>query len=277
MFPSFEIFGKPIATYGLCAALGIIACWIAGTKLIKKRGIVIYDFAVALVLAFFGMAIGAVLLYGVTNTGHIINIFADFGKLSDELGFWGVMELLVANFSGMVFYGGFIGAAVMLIIVTKHSKGLRGKRDDILDIYAVLVPLFHGFGRIGCFLGGCCYGIESDFGFTVHNNDSIPGLNGVNRFPVQLLESGCNFILFFVLLMMFRKHVMEKRLIYIYMLAYPIIRFLDEFLRGDTYRGILFGLSTSQWVSIILFIFAVIMLPVKNRKLKNERLEPGAA
>lgn len=277
MFPSIEIFGRPFGTYGICAVIGIAACWFVGSKLSKKRGINIYDYAIALVTAFIGMAIGAVLLYGVTNIGHLVNIFKDFGKLCDSIGFWGVMELIVANFSGMVFYGGFIGTCVALLIYTKHSKTVHDKRAEIFDLLAVLVPLFHGFGRIGCFLGGCCYGIESEFGFTAHNNTAVPSVNDVNRFPVQLLESGLNFILFFVLLILFKKHILEKRLIYIYMLVYPVIRFFDEFLRGDTYRGFLFGLSTSQWVSIILFVFALIMLPITSKKYKQEKLDSGAA
>lgn len=282
MFPSIEIFGRPFGTYGICALAGIVACWFVGLKMSKKRGLVIYDYAIALITAFLGMMVGAVILYGVTNTHHIINIFKDFGKLCDMIGFWGVMELLVANFSGMVFYGGFIGSCVALLIYTKHSKTVHDKRAEIFDIFAVLVPLFHGFGRIGCFLGGCCYGIECEFGFTAHGNTAVPSVNDVNRFPVQLLESGLNFILFFVLLILFNKRIMEKRLVYIYMLVYPIIRFSDEFLRGDTYRGFLFGLSTSQWVSIILFVFALIMLPIASKKYKrslqdHENTDLGAA
>ena len=135
-----------------------------------------------------------------------------------------------------------------------------------LPMYAVLVPLFHAFGRVGCFLGGCCYGIESEFGFTTHTNTNIPSINGVNRFPVQLLESGCNLIIFFILLTLFRKRIMEKRLIWIYLLIYPVVRFCDEFLRGDVYRGFLLGLSTSQWVSIILFGVAVVVLVRKGKR-----------
>ena len=62
---------------------------------------------------------------------------------------------------------------------------------------------------------------------------------------------------------------MRDKLIYVYMLIYPVVRFIDEFFRGDTYRGFLFGLSTSQWISIILFAFAIIMLIVKRNKSKS--------
>ena len=66
---------------------------------------------------------------------------------------------------------------------------------------------------------------------------------------------------------------MESRLIYCYLLTYPVIRFITEFFRGDVNRGIFFGLSTSQWFSILLFIFALILLPIKTKKLKQQAQE----
>lgn len=262
MFESFELFGKPIGTYGVMALLGIVACWLVGIRLIKQRNINIYDFAIAMVLVYAGMAVGASLLYGVTRVRLLYGIIVNLDKLS----FFEVIQALAAAFSGMVFYGGFLGGCLALHLYSKHSKTLRYQRSELFDIYAVLTPLFHAFGRVGCFLGGCCYGIESEFGFTTHTNTNIPSINGVNRFPVQLLESGCNLIIFFILLTLFRKWIMEKRLIWIYLVIYPVVRFCDEFLRGDVYRGFLLGLSTSQWVSIILFGVAVVVLVRKGKR-----------
>ena len=51
---------------------------------------------------------------------------------------------------------------------------------------------------------------------------------------------------------------------------YPVVRFTLEFFRGDEIRGFLFGLSTSQNISILLFAFAVIFTIVDlNKKRKN--------
>ena len=55
---------------------------------------------------------------------------------------------------------------------------------------------------------------------------------------------------------------MKDKLIYVYMLIYPVVRFILEFLRGDEIRGFLFGLSTSQWISILLFVYALIRLGI---------------
>ena len=267
MFPSFEIFGRQIGMYGIMAVIGFAACVLVGSRLIRRYEISMDAFALAMIFTSVCGCVCAFLLYGMTNIKTIIYAFAHF----HELGWGDFLGKFAVSFAGFVYYGGFIGSAVGLVIYTGHADSALGHRDHLLDIYAVLMPLFHFFGRIGCFFAGCCYGIESDFGYTVHGNRFVPSVNDVNRFPVQLIESGCNLIIFLVLLYLFRKRIMEARLIYIYMLIYPVVRFIDEFFRGDVYRGIFWGLSTSQWISIGLFIFALIMLPVKTKKLKKEQ------
>ncbi len=265
MFPAFEIFGKQIGLYGVMSVLGFVACFLVGSRLIRRYDIDIYDFALTMIAAVIGMAVGASVLYAATNYRVLFYGFSHFS----EIGWDGLWRCISAAFGGFVFYGGFIGAGIGILIYTKYAKSLKTHRDHLLDIYAVLVPLFHTFGRIGCFLGGCCYGIESSFGFTVHGNTFNPSVNDVNRFPIQLVESGCNLLIFLFLLYLFYKGIMHSRLIYIYILIYSVVRFTDEFFRGDIHRGILLGLSTSQWISIALFIFALVMLPIKSKKLKN--------
>ncbi len=269
MFPVIEIFGKQIGTYGIMAVLGIAACVIVGAKLIRRFALTADDLALLMLAVFGGMMVGASLLYGITHTQLLITAVQRF----DILGWRGLWEVVKFSFGGFVFYGGLIGGTIGLLIYTGASKELRVHRGGLFDLYAVLIPLFHAFGRVGCFLGGCCYGVESRFGFTIHGNTLNPAINDVNRFPVQLLESALNLMLFFLLLYFFNKHILEKRLFYLYLLIYPIIRFSDEFLRGDEVRGFLFGLSTSQWISIILFTLALIMLPLTSKRMKTEEYE----
>ncbi len=87
---------------------------------------------------------------------------------------------------------------------------------------------------------------------------------------VQLIESGCNLLIFLLIFYLFQKRIMEKRLIFLYMLIYPVVRFTLEFFRGDEIRGFVFGLSTSQWISIFLFAAAVIGLTVAHFR-KNKQ------
>lgn len=268
MFPTFEIFGITIGMYGVMTVIGAALCVLVGIVLIKKYDIMWEDFALVMITAGVGLFIFAHIVYGITNIDRLVILFREFGKLS----FTDFFVLLGECIGGMVFYGGFIGGAIGILFYCKvFNKKLD--KNNLLDIYAVLTPLFHVFGRIGCFLGGCCYGIESEFGFTVHNNTLNPSINGVNRLPVPLFESACNLLIFLFILYLYNKDKMRNKLIYVYMLIYPVVRFIIEFFRGDEYRGFLFGLSTSQWISIILFVFAVIMLIVKrndNQKNTNE-------
>lgn len=82
-------------------------------------------------------------------------------------------------------------------------------------------------------------------------------MNGVCRFPVQLLEAGCELGLLLLLLRLFRKGKCSEQLVVCYLLGYAPLRFGLEFLRGDAARGFLLNLSTSQWLSILLFCTAL--------------------
>ncbi|MBQ6153901.1 MAG: prolipoprotein diacylglyceryl transferase [Ruminococcus sp.] len=254
MFPSFELFDREIGMYGICVAVGLVLCGFVGTILAKKFGYVFEDFIIVFIAAIVGLFIFAHIVYALTNIPLIILAFKHIGKLW----FKNFITLIGQAVGGMVFYGGFIGGYLGIVIYTHFIKTM--KREHILDVYAVLIPLFHTFGRIGCFLAGCCYGIESEFGFTVYDNHLNPSINGVNRLPIQLIEAGCNLMIFLIILFLFKKSIMNDRLIYVYMLIYPPIRFVLEFFRGDEIRGIYLGLSTSQWISICLVIFSIIML-----------------
>ena len=264
MFPTIDIFGHTIGTYTICAAIGILLCAVVGYLLIRKKdGVCIDDLIVTAVFIVVGMVLGGHVIFAITNTAKIIALFQNMGKYS----FIDFVQILFGSYlGGMVFYGGVLGGLLALHLVCKHSQ--FGHPDVMYDMYAVCIPLFHVFGRIGCFLGGCCYGVECKLGFTVHGNTLNPGINDVNRFPVQLVEAACNLIIFIVLLTLHRKKKFEHRLLVVYFFIYPIVRFILEFFRGDEIRGFLFGLSTSQIISIILLISALVITCIDLRKAK---------
>ena len=250
------------------AALGMLASALCCYLLLRKKEVDIEDIAMTGLIFAGGAVIGAHIVYGITNTDKIIELF----KNIKDYNFISFCQTLFGNYmGGMVFYGGLIGGLIALVISDKVSqKYFRG--DVMFDAVAVAIPLFHTFGRIGCFLGGCCYGIASDIGFTVHGNTLYPALNDVNRLPVQLIESGLNLILFFVLLALYKKGKFQHRLLIVYFYIYPVIRFIDEFFRGDEIRGFFMGLSTSQIISILLFIYALVftIIDIRKRKLQKE-------
>ncbi len=251
MFPYFELLGKTIGSYGFCAMVGLLVCGVVGCLLARRFQIAYEDIILIMVVIGVSLVIGGHLLYGITNADKLIVLI----KRASDFNIKQIFGYLVQIFGGMVYYGGFLGACAGLLVYTKFSKTV--KREQVFDLFAICIPLFHVFGRIGCFFSGCCYGVESKFGFVVHGNTLIPELNGVRRLPVSLIEATCNLLIFLVLLRMFIKGKETGKMIFYYMLIYPVARFSLEFFRGDAIRGFLFGLSTSQWISIALFAVAV--------------------
>lgn len=261
MYPTIIIFGRVIGTYALCAIIGLIVCGAVAKKIEKPSGISFEDVILLMLVAVVGLTVGGHLLYGITNVSGIVSVLSHSGgtSLRDLVG------QLAPYFSGSVFYGGFIGGTAALTVYTGISKSVP--RKAAWDLWAICVPLFHFFGRIGCFLGGCCYGVESSIGFITWTNTVNPAINGVRRFPVALAEALCNLGIFVILLALHRREKQIGKRLYIYMILYAPIRFLLEFLRGDSIRGFWFGLSTSQWISLVLFGIGVAGLTVhRNAK-----------
>lgn len=264
MYPFIHIAGREIGSYGVCAFAGLAAAAICLYLLRKRHGLAFEDIILLLLSAAGGMIFGGSLLYGLTNAGNLINLL----KNTTDFSFSDFVKGLMTVFGGMVFYGGFLGAILTLKILS--PKVIKGKSfGEVLDLYAITVPLFHTFGRLGCFLGGCCYGIESRFGFVVNGNTLSPEINGVRRFPVSLLEALLNLLIFFLLLELYRSGRCRQRLIFVYMFVYPPIRFGLEFLRGDDIRGYFLGLSTSQWISLVLVLFALVNVLLTRFVKKN--------
>ena len=158
--------------------------------------------------------------------------------------------------SGYVFYGGLFGTLAALKIFSKYQKkDLR----NIFKMVAPALPLFHGFGRIGCFLAGCCYGVELDPPIILF--DAIE----LHILPTQIIESAFEFILF-VILWRAEKFFPNIDKLKIYLLSYATFRFAIEFFRADTDRGFWLGVSTSQWISI--FILAYYLIKWLKNKIK---------
>ncbi len=262
MFPFFELFGRTVGMYGLCAVLGLLVCGFVGFYLGKQHGLFLEDIVMVLLCTCGGILVGGHLLYGLLQIDSTISCIRSL----DEPTFLSVLSCIATGFSGSVFYGGFFGSLAAVAIYGKVKRN----RSLYLDMLAVCTPLFHTFGRVGCFLGGCCYGIESPFGFTAHNNPYVPNLNDVSRFPVQLVEAMLNFLLFVVLFPLYKKGKQTGKLIFVYMSIYAMIRFSLEFLRDDGIRGHFLIFSTSQWISLFLLPVAVISWSIVSRRKQQE-------
>lgn len=245
MLPVINVFGHELASYMILIFIGMfIGIFIAVKYFSKFNNLKSEDVIYCFLYAVIGLGIGAKLLYIITNIPFFIENY-------QKLDFSMILQIFRGGF---VFYGGLIGAILGIFI---YSKQFKISFSSLLLTLIPVVPLIHAFGRIGCFLAGCCYGIEyHGIGSVIFTNTTFAPLN-VPLFPVQLLESFCNLIIFAILLCTYKKYINTYKTIALYCILYSITRFFVEFLRGDLIRGFLLNLSTSQWISLITFIIGI--------------------
>jgi phosphatidylglycerol:prolipoprotein diacylglycerol transferase len=257
MLPPFEFFGRVITGYGIAVTIGLLVCFFFLTVQAKRTLGGDGDALLVLLFAGGGAFLGGHLLFGIVS-------LATYGGFPTITSFDGFLRFMNDFFGGSVFYGGLIGGCIAALITVRVMKL---PWYPMVDLLTTLIPLFHCFGRIGCFLGGCCYGIPSEFGFTFRHS-IVHAANGVNRFPVQLVEAGFNLSLFFVLFSLFKNEKLRGKLLFLYLSCYSVGRFFLEYLRGDTVRGEwaigAIGLSTSQIISIALFIIGIAGLIIRK-------------
>lgn len=151
--------------------------------------------------------------------------------------------------SFFVFYGGLLGTMAGLRLCSRLGGASYAEAEDALFSY---LPLGQAIGRIGCYFNGCCYGRQWE---------GFPGVRypvdgqWLTVFPTWFAESAFCLLLFFFL-RKFRIRNLPRATLYF--MAYGVWRFFIEFFRGDQERGLLFGVSVSQIISVILVISAII-------------------
>lgn len=249
----FKIGPVTIYGYGLMIAIGVIAAYFCAAHLAKKKGLDHNPIIDILIIGVVSGFIGAKLLYFITILDKII---ADPSRLLDVA-------------SGFVVYGGIIagiGAAAL------YCKIKKLKFLNYLDCAAPAIALAQGFGRIGCFLAGCCYGVEmnSPISITFTHSDIAP--NNVPLFPSQLASSAFDFLNFGVLYFLARRSKEPGKVGAFYLLFYSVGRFIIEFFRGDIDRGSVGALSTSQFISIFTAAAGVALVILLVKKAKNTEL-----
>ncbi len=144
-------------------------------------------------------------------------------------------ELLSLARSGGVFQGGLTFGLIFAIIYFRKKKIPLWPTADLVG---PAVALGHGFGRIGCFSAGCCYGRECSLPWAaVFRSEYAHELTGIPLstplHPVQLYEAILNFINFFILLAFLKRKKFHGQVFSLYIINYSIIRFFTEYFRGD--------------------------------------------
>ena len=271
MFPT--ILG--IDSYIVLAAIGFIAGILLGWARRKKYGFntndVIFWFCIIVV----GLIIGSRILFTLTQLPTLIADGFSKESLKDN----------VLN-AGFVFYGGMLGALLAVYITAKKTKADVRK---VLNFVIPTFPCFHIFGRIGCLLDGCCYGVESSWGITLAGET-------VKRVPVQLYEAA-GLVLITAILLLLESDAMERGksfpLTPVYLGLYAVLRFITEMFRGDMLRGVYIinikykaerstsewktAFSTSQLISVIILITIAVYLWYLLMTRKNKKAAAPAA
>ena len=175
-----------------------------------------------------------------------------------------IYQYIYANYfwlgGGFVFYGGLVFG---LLYYFFYSLVLN--KFDFNRSYLLLPGLIfgHAIGRVGCFLAGCCFGSPSNLPWSVKMQDEF-------RHPVQLYEVFTLLFLGLFILSLIKNKKSNFQIIATYLLTYSAVRFIIEFFRGDEIRGF-FGvfLSTSQFISLVLFAATVIFIIFRVKYLAN--------
>ena len=248
MSQSFSLFGLEIHLYGLMIAIGILLAVLLAMFTFKYREQE-KDSVFEILLWVFPLAIvGARLYFLIFNGGP-----------------WGWESFAIWN-GGLAVYGSIIGGAAGAVLYCVVRK------KNFLDIADVVVPclaLGQCLGRIGCYFGGCCYGIE----VTDPGMQWFPlsvEIDGVWHYSTFFYESICDLLICVFLFLMLRKTKTKGVVFASYLISYGVIRALIEGIRGESLYIGATGIRVSQLLSILLVIAGIVLLIVLLVKKKQQ-------
>ena len=224
--------GNTIPSYSVLAIIGLFSMMLL--IYLRNKILTFYEYFILIIFMIIGAALGSKFVFVVTQIPDIIAHFS--------------IKYMIYKIitSGFVFYGGLFGAIAGCVMFSKL------KSYDVKVMLNLVTPgysMFHAFGRIGCFLAGCCYGKQASWGVAMNNESEVL------RIPVQLIESVFLFLLTWILIQQEKKN---RNIFILYLVCYAFFRFIIEFYRGDIVRGMWGCFSTSQWVSLLIVLLLIV-------------------
>lgn len=263
MYPivtELDLFGvrRPIGGYGVAVALGVfLSCALIGRVAYRQRA------DVGATIATLGYSAGA----GFAGS-YVMFVLVEWARTGDVMqGF---------RTGGLVFYGAVPGVALASYF---SARAFALPYLRLLDLSAPAIAIGHAIGRVGCLLGGCCFGSEWHGPLAItYTNPMAPAAHpSVPRHPTPLYESFGLVVLALVFALVPVKRVGTGQRMLAYAASYSVLRFLVETTRGDAIRGVFFGMfSTSQLSSIALFAFALVMIARIRRRPPPPAPQPAA-
>ena len=167
--------------------------------------------------------------------------------------------------TGIAFLGGFIGGFIGFIILFQFMLKGKIKMKVVMDLIAPSIMIGHAIGRIGCLMGGCCFGRPFSWGICYEEGTPAYQMYGEQKlFPSQILEALALCVLFMC------TYKMKKNQAIVYLISYSILRFLLEFMRGD-YRGIeRWTLSPAQIIALSVFGVSLCWVCISRLVIKEK-------
>lgn len=249
MYPQIKIDPNfPLSTYNLLFGIGLIAGFLFYEKQSKLFG---FDKKKDLYIK---LSIVSAMLLGWLGAAISENIFKYHSVFPTS-----------SFLNGFNYLGGLLTASLIFILLISFRK------YNILQTINIVIPsliIAHAFGRIGCFLGGCCYGIPTEsfcgIQFPLESFSSKQYGCNVKVFPTQLFEAVFLFILFF-----FSIKISFRKRLPVYLFSYGLFRILIEQIRGDE-RGEILSFPPATCISILfVFIGIFLYLPRKYSDKRN--------
>jgi phosphatidylglycerol:prolipoprotein diacylglycerol transferase len=256
----------PVYGYATMLICGLWASYsLAARRLRQERadGEIAFDAAMWI---FFSGIVGGRLFYVVQYHAQFFGPDPVTGRNRD-LGeiLWGLVNL---SRGGLVLYGGLFVTPVAYWLFCRQRK-IRALALADIAITSVFVGIM--FGRLGCLLHGCCYGDVCSLPWAVtFPAKSVPFESLVARglldesaarslplHPSQIYDSLSALLLAIVTYAYYPYRRRSGEVLAVGLIAYPINRFLIEFLRSDEAGQFGTPLTIAQWVSLGLFASGV--------------------
>lgn len=284
-YEPFHLGPLRIAPYGILVALGLLIAIVLGGRENERIRLMKPELfeKVALYTVLWGLL-----------CSRLFYVFTDLGRFLDK-----PSSIIAIWEGGLVFYGGPIGSALYLVyhFVLRRSGPIEGTQVAtykegwqrllrFFDLGAPMLALAHAFGRLGCLCAGCCFGAPHEGALALHYPEGSPAFlaGGGGRYPIPLIESGIELMLFFWLMNLRLEKRFNGQVMLHYVMIYPAARFVLEMFRGDAVRGYVARLetpalnqalgldpnvpvmlTTSQFISIFVVLAAIVLIVVGKR------------
>lgn len=177
-------------------------------------------------------------------------------------------EVFMIQRGGLVFYGGLIGASLAVILYCRLRRVPLWKLADVLS---PSIALGYVFGRLGCFMNGCCFGRACSLPWAVNAPATDLFAPGTRIHPTQVYDSLLNLGLYLGLAWLYRRKKFDGQVFAVYLVCYAFTRSFVEFFRGDYNDAHTHGFFTpAQLVSAGILVAGVGLAVLLRRSTKDQ-------